>query len=313
MTDFSLMTDDLAFPEGPVSMPDGTIALTEIAAGRITHVTRGGRKTVLAETGGGPNGLALGPDGVFYVCNNGGFEWGRDANGMRPIGKAADYSGGRIERVDPTTGRVERLYDRCGDVPLSAPNDIVFDRHGGFYFTDHGHRQGRRLEFGAIYYAKADGSGIREVAFPLIGPNGIGLSPEGTTLYVAETSSGRLWSWRITAPGELAKPDWPSPTGGDLAAGLPGFQRYDSLAVEAGGNIAIATLRLGGIVVVSPGGDLVERISMPDPYTTNVCFGGADMRTAFITLSSSGRLVAMPWARPGLAQAFPEEFPSWQF
>ena len=301
MTDFTLLTEGLAFPEGPVWMPDGTIALTEIASGRITHVSRDGRKTVLAETGGGPNGLALGPDGAFYVCNNGGFEWGRDPNGMRPIGKAADNSGGRIERVDPATGRVERLYDHCGDVALSAPNDIVFDRHGGFYFTDHGHRQGRSLQFGAVYYARADGSHIREIAFPLIGPNGIGLSPDGSTLYVAETSSGRLWSWRITRPGEVAKPDWPSPSGGDLAAGLPGFQRYDSLAVEASGNIAIATLRFGGIVVVSPEGREVERVSMPDPYTTNICFGGPDMRTAFITLSSSGRLVAMPWARPGLA------------
>lgn len=301
MTDFTLLTDGLAFPEGPVWMPDGTVALTEIAIGRVTHVAKDGRKTTIAETGGGPNGLALGPDGAFYICNNGGFEWGRDAGGMRPIGKAADYSGGRIERVDPTTGRVERLYDRCGDIALSAPNDIVFDRQGGFYFTDHGHRQGRSLEFGAVYYAKADGSHIREVAFPLIGPNGIGLSPDGTTLYVAETSSGRLWSWRITGPGELAKAGWPSPTGGDLAAGLAGFQRYDSLAVEAGGHIAIATLRLGGIVVVSPQGELVERIAMPDPYTTNICFGGPDMRTAFISLSSSGRLVAMPWARPGLA------------
>lgn len=299
MTDFTLLADGLAFPEGPVVIPDGAIALTEIATGRITRIAKDGSKTTIAETGGGPNGLALGPDGQFYVCNNGGFTWGR-AQGYRPIGKADDYSGGRIEKVDPETGRVAVLYDRCGDVPLSAPNDIVFDRHGGFYFTDHGHRQGRSLQFGAVYYAKADGSFIREIAFPLIGPNGIGLSPDGDTLYVAETSSGRLWSWRITAPGEVAKPDWPSPTGGNLAAGLAGFQRYDSLAVEAGGNIAIATLRLGGIVVVSPEGDLVERIPMPDPYTTNICFGGPDMRTAFITLSSSGRLVAMPWARPGL-------------
>lgn len=301
MTDFTLLTDGLAFPEGPVLMPDGAIVLTEIASGRLTHVAATGAKTTLAETGGGPNGLALGPDGFLYVCNNGGFEWSRGPEGLKPVGKAADYSGGRIERVDPATGRVERLYDRCGDVVLSAPNDIVFDRHGGFYFTDHGHRQGRSLQFGAIYYAKADGGFIREVAFPLIGPNGIGLSPDGETLYVAETSSGRLWSWRITAPGEVAKPDWPSPTGGDLAAGLPGFQRYDSLAVEADGAIAIATLRFGGVVVVSPEGQEVERISMPDPYTTNLCFGGADMRTAFITLSSSGRLVARPWARPGLA------------
>lgn len=301
MNPFAVLAEDLAFPEGPVIMPDGSVVVGEIGVGRLTRIAQNGTKHLVAETGGGPNGIALGPDGHLYVCNNGGFSWDRTGGHWRPVAKAPDNIGGLVQRVDPTTGMVETLYDRCGDVMLAAPNDIVFDRHGGFYFTDHGHREGRRVDFGAVYYAKADGNSITEVAYPLIGPNGIGLSPDHTTLYVAETSSGRLWSWRIQAPGQLAKADWPSPTGGDLAAGLPGFQRYDSLAVEAGGNIAIATLRLGGIVVVSPEGVEVERITMPDAYVTNICFGGQDHRTAFITLSGTGRLVSMPWARPGLA------------
>ena len=303
MNEFTTITDGLAFPEGPVLMPDGVIVLGEIGAGRLTRISMDGQKSVIAETGGGPNGLALGADGMLYVCNNGGFSWDRTGGQWRPVGKAPDNAGGSIQRVDPHTGKVFILYTCCGDVPLSAPNDIVFDRHGGFYFTDHGHRQGRKVDFGAVYYAKADGSHICEVAYPLLGPNGIGLSPDHSVLYVAETSSGRLWSWRIEEPGKLAKADWPSPTGGDLAAGLACFQRYDSLAVEENGNIAIATLRFGGVVVVSPAGEEIERIRTPDPYTTNLCFGGADRRTAFITLSGSGRLVRMPWARPGLALA----------
>lgn len=301
MRDLRELAQDLAFPEGPVLMPDGSIVVAEIAGGVLTRVTPDGRKFLVATTGGGPNGVAPGPGGKLYVCNNGGFSWSRSADGLRPIARAEDNAGGRIEIVDPETGEVERLYERAGDVPLAAPNDIVFDAHGGFYFTDHGHRHGRTNDFGAVYYAKADGSAIGEVAFPLIGPNGIGLSPDGTILYVAETSSGRLWSWRIEAPGRLAKADWPSPTGGDLVAGLPGFWRYDSLAVEAGGNVVVATLRFGGLVVISPGGEMVEHVLTPDPYTTNLCFGGAGMRTAFVTLSSSGRLAALDWDRPGLA------------
>jgi gluconolactonase len=300
MTSFTEIATGLAFPEGPVLMPDGAIILCEIGAGRLTRVEPDGSTRTVADTGGGPNGMALGPDGQLYVCNNGGFSWDRSGGLWRPVAKADDNRGGCIQRVDPATGKVETLYERCGDIVLNAPNDIVFDRSGGFYFTDHGHREGRRVDFGTVYYAKADGSFIREVAYPLIGPNGIGLSPDGEILYVAETSSGRLWSWRIDGAGCLGKPDWPSPTGGDLVAGLPGFQRYDSLAVEACGNICIATLRLGGIVVISPSGQEVERVTTPDPYTTNLCFGGSDMKTAFVTLSGTGRLVAMPWKREGL-------------
>ncbi|TDH36086.1 SMP-30/gluconolactonase/LRE family protein [Pseudohoeflea suaedae] len=299
MRRFDILAENLQFPEGPVVMPDGAVVVTEIARGCLTRISMDGEISMLADTGGGPNGAALGPDGMLYVCNNGGFSWNTES-GLKPHGRAEDNAGGSIQKVDPETGTVETLYTACGDIVLRAPNDIVCDAHGGFYFTDHGHRSGRKLDFGAVFYAKRDGSHINQVAFPLIGPNGIGLSPDGRTLYVAETSSGRLWSYAIAAPGEVETPSWPSPTGGDLLAGLPGFQRYDSLAVEECGNVAVATLRLGGINVVSPKGDLVERIELPDPYTTNICFGGPDRRTAYITLSSTGRLVRMEWARPGL-------------
>lgn len=293
-----VLAEGLAFPEGPVVMPDGSLVVTEIGRGCLTRI-EAGRCYAIADTGGGPNGAALGPDGALYVCNNGGFSWDR-ATGWRPVGKADDNSGGTIQRVDPETGRVELLYDHCDGVPLAAPNDLVFDAHGGFWFTDHGHRQGRLLDFGAVFYARVDGSSIRQVAFPLIGANGIGLSPDHSRLYVAETSSGRVWSWAITAPGVLAPADWLSPTGGDLLAGLPGFWRFDSLAVEACGNVAVACLRQGGIAVIAPDGSLVDRLDTGDPYTTNICFGGPDMRTAYITLSGTGQLIEMPWPRPGL-------------
>ena len=65
-------------------------------------------------------------------------EWHEEPGMLRPIGTPANYSGGRIERVDPKTGESRLLYDRCGDTKLKGPNDIVFDRSGGFYFTDLG-------------------------------------------------------------------------------------------------------------------------------------------------------------------------------
>jgi gluconolactonase len=85
-----------------------------------------------------------------------------------------------------------------------------------------------------------------------------------------------------------------------LLAGLPGLQLFDSLAVDGAGNVCVATLVNGGITVISPNGLSIEHIPRPDPLTTNICFGGADLRTAYITLSGTGRLVAMEWPRPKL-------------
>lgn len=294
------LTEGLEFPEGPVALADGSVLLVEIAAGALTRVAPDGTKSVVARTGGGPNGAAVGADGKCCVCNNGGFEWHREAGRIRPLVQAKDYSGGRIERVDLATGTVEILYRACGEVPLKGPNDLVLDAHGGIYFTDLGKRRARELDVGAVYYAKADGSLIAEIAYPMMTPNGIGLSPDGNTLYVAETEAARLWAFPIEAPGVIKKEPWPSPHGGRLVAGMGGYQRFDSLAVQEDGRICVATLVNGGITVISPDGRHVEHHPMPDPMTTNICFGGPDMKTAYITLSWTGRLVAVDWPAAGL-------------
>ena len=119
--------------------------------------------------------------------------------------QADDYNGGRIERIDLQTGAVECLYRAAGEVPLKGPNDLVFDAQGGFYFSDLGKVRAREMDRGAVYYAKADGSFITEVAFPMITPNGVGLSPNEKTLYVAETESARLWAFDIVEPGVAKK------------------------------------------------------------------------------------------------------------
>lgn len=296
------MTTGLRFPEGPIAMPDGSVILVEIEARRLTRVGRDGRKITLSQMDGGPNGAALGPDGRIYVCNNGGFSWAADpAYGLRPTGQADDYSGGRIERVDPETGKIETLYTACDGHALRGPNDLAFDAHGGFYFTDLGKTRHRDLDRGGVYYAKADGSLIREIAYPTITANGCGLSPDGRTLYFVETESARLWAMDIVAPGQVERRPWPSPHGARLVVQCGGaFQRFDSLAVDSAGNICIATLINGGITVVSPDGASIRHIPLPDVYTTNICFGGPDLKTAYATLSGAGRLVSFRWERPGL-------------
>ena len=301
MTVLREITNGLRFPEGPVAMPDGSVILVEIASGTLTRVAADGAKSIVSRVGAGPNGAAIGPDGKCWICNNGGFKWHEEAGTIRPVLQADDYSGGRIERVDLETGAVERMYDQAGGFGLRGPNDLVFDAHGGVWFTDLGKARARDMDRGAVYYAKADGSSIREVIQPMVTPNGIGLSPDGQTLYVAETEPGRLWAFDVAAPGEVRKLPWPSPHGGRLVVGLDGFQRFDSLAVQADGAICVATLMSGRITIVSPDGGDLRFVEMPEPYPTNICFGGPDRKTAYITLSMTGRLVAMDWPVPGAA------------
>src|SRR5262249_54237302 len=160
---------------------------------------------------------------------------------------------------------------------------------------DLGKARARDRDWGGVYYAKADGTSIAEIVHPILTPNGIGLSPDEKTLYVAETETARLWAFDILEPGVLQKAPFPSPHGGRLVAGLGGFQRFDSLAVEASGNVCVATLVNGSVSVIAPDGRLVRQPAMPDIYCTNICFGGPDLRTAYITLSGSGQFVAMEW------------------
>jgi gluconolactonase len=295
----------LRFPEGPIAMPDGSVVLVEMFGPRLTRVHPDGSTETIADIPGGPNGAAVGPDGAFYVCNNGGSFTPVDLGGMMlPGGFNRDgYIGGRIQRVDPHDGTITDLYTECDGHPLRGPNDLVMDGHGGFWFTDHGIRDtsARTADLTGIYYAQADGTGIEEVVFPTDSPNGIGLSPDTDTLYWAETHNGRVHQRTITAPGEVLAP---APL--DFAAvlcGLPGYQMLDSLAVDGEGWVCVATIVNGGITAISPDGSEIEFYSTGDVLTTNICFGGDDLRTAFVTCSSSGRLVSFQWPRPGLRLA----------
>ena len=296
-TAFTEITTGLQFPEGPVAMPDGSVILTEMFASRLTRIAPDGSKTTVAEINGAPNGLAVGPDGALYLCNNGHAFTALNAGGLLYPGPfdESKYIGGRIQRVDIATGTVTDLYTHCGDTQLRAPNDIVFDKQGGFYFTDHGTRTERSADRTGIYYAKPNGSFIEEVAFPTDGPNGIGLSPDEKTVYWAETHTGRVYQRAITSPGKLAPPD-----ASTVLCGLPGYQLFDSLAVDGDGNVCVATLINGGITVISPQGEVLQHIAVDDRITTNICFGGPDYQTAYITASSTGRLLAMKWPYKGL-------------
>ena len=294
LTDVAVLAEGLEFPEGPVALGDGSVLVTEIAGGRLTRVHRDGTKEVVAVTGGGPNGAALGPDGLVYVCNNGG-RW------------PDVWQGGRMERVDMDRGTTEVLFTQCEGRPLSGPNDIVFDARGGYWFTDTGKIQGRRRDLGSVFYVSPDGE-LSEAVHPAETPNGIGLSPGDRRLYYAETGTARLIGRDVPEPGRLA--DAPPRDPSTLTGQLPELAYFDSLALDAAGNVCVGTLIQGGVTVISPDGATTKYLlpdGLADRMVTTICFGGPDMRTAYLTLAEHGRLVSCPWPEPGLVLHFQQE------
>lgn len=302
--EFEVVAIDLGFPEGPVILDDGAYLAVDIEGGRVVRITDG-QVSVVATPGGGPNGLAMANATTVIVANNGGFLWTSVDGVSIPIDRATHtneppgFLGGWMESIDLASGVVTRLYEAYEGRALRGPNDLVFDAVGGLWFTDHGKGRHESVDRGGLYYVPPGNDALRQVAFPLLGPNGVGLSPDGGTVYVAETHTGRLWAWDLSAPGEV-RPSAGSLAvrhGGRCVAATP-FS-FDSLAVEEDGRIAIGALG-DGIVVITPDGAEVDVHPIPGDVTTNIAFGGIDMKTAIITLSRSGRLGRCQWTRPGL-------------
>lgn len=304
--DIQLVAEGLEFPEGPIAMNDGSVILTEIKGQRLTRIHPDGRKETVVETGGGPNGAAIGPDGAIYITNNGGsFTWPEQDGLTIPGPTPPSHTGGYIQRYDLATGELTTLYSECDGRPFVGPNDLVFDKQGGFWFTDHAKSTHDHREWGSLHYATIDGNHISTQIHQIMAPNGVGLSPDEKTVYYAETLSGRLYAAPIKKPGQLAKGQGVLP-GGAYVGQTPGYAFYDSLAVQANGDVCVATIFQGGITTISPNGKakLTSLMQFGDLLVTNIAFGGKNMKTAYITLSGSGKLISMPWAQAGLRLNF---------
>ncbi len=300
--EMELVAEGFEFPEGPIAMADGSVILTEIKGQRLTRVAPDGGKQILVEVPGGPNGAAIGPDGAIWITNNGGaFVWIDNQGLTIPGPTPPTHAGGSIQRYDLASGKLETVYEACDGKRLIGPNDLVFDKQGGFWFTDHGCSTPEGRKYGALCYARTDGGHISRQRDHIISPNGVGLSPDETVVYAADTQLGRLWAFDIAEPGVLAPPQGFGP--GRVVCNLPGYQLLDSLAVEASGKVCVATIINGGITVFDPDG-ATEHFAFPDLVCTNICFGGADMRDAWVTASSTGKLYKARWPRPGLRLNF---------
>ena len=209
----------------------------------------------------------------------------------------ADYSGGRIERIDLDSGEVKVLYTECDGNELVGPNDLVFDATAASTSPIMASTGGA---FGLSARSSTRRPTVRRSAKSCSLPirrTVSGSRRTGRALYAAETFTGRVYAWTLTAPGEVSGP-------GEVICGLPGMQYFDSLGVDSDGNVVVATLVTGALSVIAPDGELLDQVTLPDPMVTNVCWGGPDRKTAYATLSATGRLASLPWPRPGLALAY---------
>lgn len=339
-----VMSSGLGYPEGPIHCSDGSILLVEIKNQQLSHIpAEGGEAKKVASIPGGPNGAAVGADGNIVVCNDGGFDWIPIPSKDKPLiwvagNQPDDYLGGKLQCVDTSTGEVIDLACHCAkrESPPGTPvpdwdpayqlkglDDLVVDEVGGIWFTDYGKMRERDKDITGVYYLSPDRKTLTQKVYPLNNPNGIALSPDGKRLYVALTFERKVIYFEISEPGVIKANSVTGPGQGVLdgsyllTADLPGQSVLDSMAVDEQGNVYVATMlpqgnnpfTNGGISIISPQGDVeFVEIKLPDnsfvPLPSNICFGGPDMKTAYITCGGSGHLIKMPAAIPGLKLNF---------
>jgi len=280
------------FPEGPAIGPDGALYVTEIAGQRISKISADGTVSTFADTGGGPNGAAFNAQGELLVANNGG-RWPTDVPSTSQASEPA-YGQGSIQTVT-SEGAVISELSEIDEVTLNSPNDLCFDSHGGYYFTDPewsglvgGDRDG-----GPVCYVNAEGEASR-VASNIGFPNGLGVRADEKVLIVCESLTGMLLSYRIEEPGVLSAT--PKPNGMIGRRSVP-----DGFCFDASGQIIVAGHGSNNLFVLDGNdGRPIQIIELPDAGPTNCCFGGTDFRTLFVTSSDHGYVYAIDWPIEGM-------------
>lgn len=278
------------YPEGPAFDSAGNLFLVELGAGRVSRVADDGSWSTFAETGGSPNGSAFAADGSLYVCNNGGKHPPAPSTDDQP---GADDGTPSIQRVAPD-GTVSVVVDSIDGVGLNAPNDLCCDAQGGLYFTDPTwvFSDDGMAGPGTICYIDSDGKASR-VHTGLRFPNGIGLGVGGTTLYVTESSTGDVWWFPVNGPGIIGEPNRFASCG---PGSLP-----DGFAIDVDGTLLVASHGFDHLCVFGADRTVREPVALGSNLgLSNLCFGGPDRTTLYITAAAPGVLLRTVWSKPGL-------------
>jgi gluconolactonase len=259
-----------SFLEGPCFGRDGTLYVSDLAHGRILTISPQGAVSVLAETDGEPNGLAMHRDGTLWV---------------------ADYRRG-IVAFDPETSRRRVVVDRYRFEALLGVSDLVFGADGALYFSDQGQSDLANPDGRVFRYR--EGEGLTLLMDGIASPNGMALSPAGDVLYVAVTRANSVYRIPLRSDGSVGKIGVHLHLSG--GSGGP-----DGLAVDALGGLAVAHYGLGRVWLFDALGLPTATVHVPQGLgTTNVAYGGPDGCTLFITEASSSVVVRAQVAVPGL-------------
>ena len=277
----TVLADGLGFTEGPVAGPDGSLAVTSITHACVYVLSPTGDRTRI-ETGGGPNGMAAGPDGSFLVAQNGGLFGGAPgtAPGIQRI---------RGDEVDHLVVLEEG----------AAPNDLCFGPDGWLYFTDtHGDWAGvGPAPIGRLYACRADGSDLTMLFEGFRFMNGLAFDLTGESLYVVETAKPRIWRFPWTPGPSVGEPEEFC----RLADGNP-----DGIALDAGGSLWVAATMDGSVQVFDRNGDrtarhLIGAGSMP----SNCCFGLVDPTVLYVTAAGTEQVLALQTGAHGASLCAP--------
>lgn len=243
----ALLAGGFTFTEGPACDAEGNVYFTDIPNERIHKWSVDGKLTTFRENSGKANGLYFDREGNLLACEGGNR---------------------RLTSISPG-GKVSVLADGFQGKKLNSPNDLWVDPKGGVYFSDprYGQEDGLEQDGFHVYYLPPDRKELVRVIGDLVKPNGVLGAADGKTLYVADAGGGKTYAYRIQPDGSLTDRKLAAPVGAD------------GMTLDERGNLYLAR---NVVHVYSPEGKAITTIEVPEP-PANVCFGGKDRKTLFIT------------------------------